>query len=97
MHAPSARRIGNERFNVFGQNQHRQDSAHPAGHIAPQEPRIVFFQQSAQSPVANGANDHAMKCTVSPYTLQVRLHGESHKARIRPARGLTATQHLDVE
>ena len=72
MDAPSARRIGNERFHVLGQHRHGQDVLHPADQIAPKEPGIVFFQESTHAPVTNGTNDHAIECTVSPFTVQVR-------------------------
>ena len=58
MNAPAGRCIGNKPVDVLSQDQRRQNLAHSVDQVLPQEPGIVLLDQSAQSPVADSANDH---------------------------------------
>ena len=60
MDVPAGRRSGNKPVDVLSQNQRRQNLAPPVDQILPQEPGVVLFDQSAQSPVADRANNPAM-------------------------------------
>ena len=53
MDPPAGRRSGHKPVDVLGQDQCRQDLSYSVGQIMSQEPGIVFFDQSAQSPMAN--------------------------------------------
>ena len=81
--------MGNQAFQLIGQDQCREGFAHPIDHDGLQEPRVVVFYQPAQPPVANGPDDHVTKRTVMPFTTQP-LPGDSSSPatgrRGRPAR-----------
>ena len=60
MDVPAGRCSGNKPVDVLSQNQRRHNLAPPVDQILPQEPGVVLFDQSAQSPVAGRANNPAM-------------------------------------
>ena len=82
MDAPPRRSIADEPVDILGQNQRRQDLAHPVDQVRRQEPGVIILKKTAQSPMADGENNQDTSVRLgrslcNPYSPELTLPPET--------------------